>query len=177
MLQKYYALCVDDDQAVLNQLSAQLEDHFQDFCEFEYAESAEEALEVYFELVEGGHRVWLVICDQIIPDMPGDTLLAKIHEHDNRVVKVLLTGQAGLETTRRAINHSGVSYYFEKPWSRNDLLVVLDKLKSQYEMTFVLNGCDSRVSATEHRDKFRWNISKMSMMTTMKKDDNTHFAS
>ena len=43
MKNTYYALCVDDNQTILNQLSAQLEDHFQDFCEFEYAESAAEA--------------------------------------------------------------------------------------------------------------------------------------
>ena len=153
MLQKYYALCVDDDQAILNQLAAQLEEHFQDFCEFEYAESAQEALELYFELIEHGDRVWLVICDQIMPDMSGDTLLAKIHEQDNRVVKVLLTGQAGLETTIRAINHAGLNYYFEKPWSRDDLLVVLDKLKFQYEMTFVLNEINLQFASSINLDE------------------------
>ena len=62
-MKKYYALCVDDDQAVLNQLAAQLEEHFQYFCEFEYAESADEALTLYRELVSNGHRVWLIISD------------------------------------------------------------------------------------------------------------------
>ena len=47
MLQKYFALCVDDDQAILNQLAMQVEDHFKEFCEFEYAESADEALSIY----------------------------------------------------------------------------------------------------------------------------------
>ncbi len=153
MMQKYHALCVDDDQAVLNQLAAQLEEHFQDFCTFEYAESAEEALVIYFDLVEHGRRVWLVICDQIMPDMPGDTLLAKIHEHDNRVINVLLTGQAGLESAIRAINHAGLNYYFEKPWSRDDLLVVLDKLKFQYEMTFVLNEINLRFASSINVDE------------------------
>ena len=68
-MKKYYAICVDDEQAVLNQLAAQLEEHFQYFCEFEYAESAEEGLAVYRELVGQGHRIWLIVSDQVMPGM------------------------------------------------------------------------------------------------------------
>lgn len=135
----YYALCVDDEQAVLNQLEVQLTDHFEDSCEIELAESAEEALEIYEDLVEHGERIWLVISDQVMPGMSGDELLARIHEDDHRIIKVLLTGQAGVTSTIRAINHAGLNYYIEKPWVQEDLLLVLDKLKFQYEMTTLLN--------------------------------------
>src|SRR5512136_273615 len=104
-MKKYYALCVDDEQAILNQLAAQLEEHFQYFCEFEYAESADEALTLYKELVDNGNRVWLIISDQVMPGMLGDELLAAIHELDRQAIKVLLTGQAGLKDTVKAINH------------------------------------------------------------------------
>lgn len=153
MKNTYYALCVDDEQAILNQLSAQLEDHFRDFCEFEYAESAKEALEIYYELVKSGELVWLIICDQIIPDIPGDTFLAKIHEHDNRIMKVLLTGQAGLGHTIRAINHAGLNYYIEKPWKRDELIVILDKLRVQYEMAFILNEMNLRFASSINLDE------------------------
>ena len=138
-MRKYYALCVDDEQAVLNQLEIQLKGHFEEFCEFEYAESAEEALALYHELVRRGERLWLVICDQVMPGMSGDELLARLHEEDRQIIKVLLTGQAGLKSTIRAINHAGLNYYIEKPWAQEDLLLVLDKLKYQYEMTTLLN--------------------------------------
>ena len=131
-MKKYYALCVDDDQAVLNQLSNQLEKHFRYFCEFAYAESSEEALEVYHELCAQDHRVWLIICDQVMLGMPGDELLATIHESDPDAIKILLTGQAGLESTIRAINHAGLNYYIEKPWSARDLILILDRFKTQY---------------------------------------------
>ncbi len=153
MLKKYFAICVDDDQAVLNQLAAQLEDHFQDFCEFEYAESGEEAVALYHELVDSGARVWLVVCDQIMPDTSGDSLLTKIHEHDNQVIKVLLTGQAGLESTIRAINHAGLNYYIEKPWNKESLLLALDKLKFQYEMTFILNEMNFHFASSINLDE------------------------
>ncbi len=147
-MKKYFGLCVDDEQAVLNQLAAQLEEHFQYFCEFEYAESADEALSIYHELVGQGSRVWLIISDQVMPGMPGDEFLATIHEIDRYVIKVLLTGQAGLEDTVRAINHAGLNYYIEKPWSKRDLIMILDRLRTQYEITIA-----QRIMAVE-REKW-----------------------
>ncbi len=143
-MKKYYTLCVDDDQSVLNQLSVQLENHFGYFCEFAYAESAEEALKLYHELVRQGNRVWLIISDQVMSGMSGDELLAKIHEVDKEAMKVLLTGQAGIKSTIRAINHAGLNYYIEKPWSSCDLIMILDRLKTQYG-----NAITQRVMAIE----------------------------
>jgi len=145
---KYIALCVDDEQAVLNQLAAQLEEHFQYFCEFEYAESAEEALAIYHDLKKTGYAVWLVVSDQVMPGMPGDEFLAKLHEIDRHAIKVLLTGQAGLDDTIKAINHAGLSYYIEKPWARHDLIMILDRLRTQYEIMIA-----QRVMAVE-REKW-----------------------
>ena len=134
-MKKYFALCVDDEQGVLNQLAIQLEEHFQYFCEFEYAESAEEGIEIFRELMGNGHQIWLVISDQVMPGMSGDAFLANVHEIDRQTMKVLLTGQAGIQDTVRAINHSGLNYYIEKPWAKRDLLMVLDRLRTQYEIT------------------------------------------
>jgi len=144
----YYALCVDDDQAVLNQLDGQLREHFKDFCEFEYSKSAEKALALYHELIGLGERVWLVISEQVLPGMSGDELLAKIHEDDHQIIKVLLTGQMGLKSMRRALNHAGLNYYIEKPWSQEDLILILDKLKFQYEMTAILNEMNLRFASS-----------------------------
>ena len=136
---RYYGICVDDELAILNQLDIQLSDHFGGSCEFEFAQSAEEALELYHALIQRGEQIWLVMSDQLLPGMSGDDLLASIHEEDHRVIKVLLTGRLGLSPTVRAINHAGLNYYIEKPWSQNDLFLILDKLKFQYEMTTLLN--------------------------------------
>lgn len=147
-MKKYFALCIDDDQAVLNQLAIQLEEHFQDFCDFEYAESAEEASELYQELVSNGNRIWLIICDQVMPGMSGDAFLEKIYQIDRHVLKVLLTGQAGLESTIHAINHAGLNYYLEKPWSKEDLILIVERLKVQYIMTTVLSEMQRRFAAS-----------------------------
>ena len=132
---KYIAICVDDEQAVLNQIAAQLEEHFQYFCEFEYAESAEEALALYQDLKASGYTIWLVVSDQLMPGMSGDEFLATLHKADRHAMKVLLTGQAGLDATIKAINHAGLHYYIEKPWSKHDLILILDRLRTQYEIS------------------------------------------
>ena len=163
-MKKYYAICVDDEQAVLNQLAAQLEEHFQYFCEFEYAESAEEGLAVYRELIGQGHRIWLIVSDQVMPGMSGDMFLATIHELDRQAIKVLLTGQAGLQDTVRAINHSGLNYYIEKPWNKRDLVMILDRLRTQYEITIA-----QRVMAVERE---KW-LKELSILYEM----NLNFAS
>ena len=53
--EKNYIICVDDEQAVLNQLAIQLGEACGDMCSIESAESAEEALALMEELTsEGG---------------------------------------------------------------------------------------------------------------------------
>lgn len=138
-MKRYYALCVDDERAVLDELAHHLEHYFENFCQFEYAESGEEAFELYEHLTDRGDAVWLVMSDQVMPGMSGDELLARIHERSRHVMKVLITGRVELGSTIRAINHAGLNYYIEKPWTREELLFILDKLKFQYEMSTVLN--------------------------------------
>jgi len=147
-VKNYYALCVDDDQSILNQLALQLEAPFEEFCEFEYAESAAEALELYHELSADGNCVWLIICDQVMPGMAGDEFLANIYQRDRQVLKVLLTGQAGLESTIRAINHAGLNYYLEKPWEKDDLVMIVERLKYQFTMTVILSDMQSKFAAS-----------------------------
>ena len=74
-MQQPVILCVDDEQSVLLSLKEQLKRSFGDAYLIETAEDAGGALEAYAELLEDGHRVPLIICDQIMPGMKGDALL------------------------------------------------------------------------------------------------------
>ena len=75
-----YIVCVDDEQIILNQISTQLEEEFAHQCTIEYAESAEEALELMEEITEEGGLIRLVISDQVMPGMPGDRFLEIVHQ-------------------------------------------------------------------------------------------------
>jgi CheY-like chemotaxis protein len=61
-----HIVCVDDEQAVLDQLSAQLTRRFGSTHRVECAESAEEALALVDEIFAAGDEVELIICDQVM---------------------------------------------------------------------------------------------------------------
>ncbi len=49
-------------------------------------------------------------------------------------MKILLTGQAGLESAIYAINQAGLHRYIEKPWEAEDLSLTIDNLLTQYRL-------------------------------------------
>jgi len=140
-----YIVCVDDEQAVLNQLSAQLTRRFGDTHLVECAESAEEALQLIAEITAAGDAVELVICDQVMPGMKGDRFLEAVHNSYPRVMKVLLTGQAGLDTAIYAINRAGLHRYIEKPWETEDLNLSIQNLLTQHRLARELEQEHQRV--------------------------------
>jgi two-component system, chemotaxis family, chemotaxis protein CheY len=129
-----HIVCVDDEQAVLDQLSAQLTRRFGASHRVECAESAEEALALIDEIFAAGDEVELVICDQVMPKMKCDRFLERVHETRPRVMKILLTGQAGLDSAIYAINNAGLHCYIEKPWEVEDLNLAIENLLTQHRL-------------------------------------------
>ncbi len=129
-----YIVCVDDEQAVLNQLSAQLARGFGATHRVECTESAEEALALIDEIFGAGDDVHLVICDQVMPGLKGDRFLEVVNRAHPEIMKVLLTGQAGLDSAIYAINHAGLHRYVEKPWEPEDLGLTIQSLLQQYAL-------------------------------------------
>ncbi|MGE0453514.1 MAG: ATP-binding protein [Vicinamibacteria bacterium] len=140
-------LCVDDEQAVLNQLSALLARAFGDAYRIECAQSAEEALSLIEEAFAEGGSVALVICDQVMPGMKGDRFLEIVNRMHPEVMKVLLTGQAGLDSAIYAINNAGLHRYFEKPWEAADLTRSVETLLAQHRLRAQLDRQNARLDA------------------------------
>ena len=105
---KPFILCVDDEKMVLDSLNSQLQKKFGDKYNYEFAESAEEALELIHSLEEEGYPVVIVISDQIMPGLTGDKFLTMIHKEHPQQIKVLLTGQASLESAISAVNNANL---------------------------------------------------------------------
>jgi signal transduction histidine kinase len=140
-----YIVCVDDEQAVLNQLSGQLTRRFGATHRVECAESAEEALALVPELTNAGDEVQLVICDQVMPGMKGDRFLEIVSRQWPETMKILLTGQAGLDSAIYAINHAGLNQYVEKPWEAEDLNLAVEGLLTQYDLRRALRRYHDRL--------------------------------
>ena len=69
-------VCVDDEKIVLDSLNSQLTRNFGKNFNYEFAESAKEALEIIEELHKADDEmIYVVISDWLMPGMKGDELL------------------------------------------------------------------------------------------------------
>jgi signal transduction histidine kinase len=134
-MSKQVIICVDDEVIVLDSLKEQLQKEFRDELMIEIAESGDEALEIFDELVEDGYEVPLIMADFIMPQMKGDELLAAIHEKNKYTKKVMLTGQATIEGVGNAVNQANLYRYIAKPWDKGDLILTAKEAIISYNQS------------------------------------------
>ena len=125
-------VCVDDDNTVLKSLKVELQEAVGNAYLIEIAESGEEALELFEELLSDGYEVPLIISDHIMPDMKGDELLKKIHILSPKTIKIMLTGQADIEAVGNAIKNANLYRYIAKPWQQEDLSFTVKEAVNSY---------------------------------------------
>jgi two-component system sensor histidine kinase/response regulator len=126
-------LCVDDEGVILLSLRDQLDRILDGKYSIEVAETGEEALALFTELVEERVTVPLVICDQLMPGMHGDQVLAQIHAQSPETVTILLTGQADFNAVVNAINTANLYRFLAKPWSETDLSLTVREALRRYD--------------------------------------------
>jgi len=115
-------LCVDDEEIVLNSLEMQLKDQLGEKYLYEFAENAEDALEIIEELVAENIQILVIVSDWLMPGLKGDEFLIKVHQKFPNIVKVLLTGQADKEAVERARAKANLHRCIHKPWKTSELI-------------------------------------------------------
>ncbi|MCC6746386.1 MAG: diguanylate cyclase [Deltaproteobacteria bacterium] len=128
-----HIVCVDDEEGILNALRQQLAP-FAGRYEIDLAASGSQALELIDELDRDREAVAMVIADQIMPEMMGVELLKEVHRRNPDTIKILLTGQAGLDAVVQAINLAGLDRYITKPWDEPDLRLTVGSLLTKYAL-------------------------------------------
>jgi response regulator RpfG family c-di-GMP phosphodiesterase len=106
-------LAVDDEPEIVESLARALRGESYGFIGTTSPERAR-------ELLDGG-RIDLLIADIDMPGINGLELVAHVRRTRPAVVRILLTGDASLESAMDAINRGEVHRYFTKPW-RNEAL-------------------------------------------------------
>jgi putative two-component system response regulator len=96
--------------------------------------------------VVAGERVHVIIADFMMPELDGIQFLNRCREVKPLVTRILLTGYADKENAIRAINEAGLYYYLEKPWSNDQLRIII---RNGVERSALFNELDARVSALE----------------------------
>ncbi|MEO1023389.1 MAG: response regulator [Bacteroidota bacterium] len=128
-----YILIVEDElevmDAIVNDLAA-----FEDQFPIETANSSEEAKQVITSIYESEQEVGLILCDHILPGENGVELLIELSTltHTQNSKKVLVTGQAGLEDTVKAVNQADLNHYISKPWTKEQLSDVVTEQLTDY---------------------------------------------
>jgi CheY-like chemotaxis protein len=119
-------VCVDDEKIVLDSLNSQLTRNFGSDYNYEFAESAEEALEIIQELRnEDEEVIYVVISDWLMPGMKGDELLEEVRKKVSNVKTILLTGHVD-EKVIKDIQRSGRGIrVIHKPWTESDLVALI----------------------------------------------------
>ena len=127
-------LCVDDEEGVLNALRQQLTHRFGQECEIATATCGRDALDYMDELESDGQEIAVIIADQIMPEMSGVKLLEEVNRRSPATMKILLTGQAGLDAVIAAINRAKLNHYIGKPWDEANLRLLVENLLRQYRL-------------------------------------------
>jgi CheY-like chemotaxis protein len=89
---------------------------------YEFAENAEDALEIIEELNSEDIEVLVVVSDWLMPGLKGDEFLIKVHQKFPQTIKVLLTGQADEEAVERAKTQANLHKCIHKPWKASELI-------------------------------------------------------
>lgn len=69
----------------------------------------------------------LVISDEMMPEMRGSVLLARVHEKHPTICNIVLSGQAEKDDIVRAVNEGHLFSFLYKPVERQQLINVIEK--------------------------------------------------
>lgn len=84
------------------------------------ANSAREGLEILAE-----NEIDVIVSDEQMPEMSGSMFLTEVRRLYPQTIRMILTGQAGLDTAIRAINGGEVYRYFTKPCNGDELAAAI----------------------------------------------------
>lgn len=128
---KLAILTVDDEKIILDSVRAQLERNFQQKYLLEFAESAEEAMEITNDLVTEGITILLIISDYMMEGMKGDAFASWIRETYPQIKVVILTGHMGQELSRELLGAQLVEKIIQKPWKEEELVELVERLSPE----------------------------------------------
>lgn len=127
----YVVLCIDDEEMILESLSMELDGKLPN-VELEMLQDGTEVSELVKELLQGGKKIAVTICDYIMPKQKGDEVLATIHKLSPNTKTVMLTGQSSFDGVTNAINRADLYRYISKPWDKDDFFLTIKSALESY---------------------------------------------
>ncbi len=122
-------LFVDDEPNVLDGIRRQLRKK----VDIKTATSGCEGLQI----IQDEPPFAVVVADMRMPHMNGAEFLKKVRDISPDSVRIILSGQAELETTIEAVNNGHIFRFLTKPCPAEELSVALDTAIEQYRLVRV----------------------------------------
>ncbi len=119
-------LCVDDEVNILEGMSFQLGRR----CEVTTALNAAEGL----DKLRHNPPFEVVISDMRMPGMDGAAFLSQVREQYPDTVRILLTGQTGLDAAIQAVNQGQIFRFLTKPCPRDSLMTAVEAAIEQHRL-------------------------------------------
>jgi response regulator RpfG family c-di-GMP phosphodiesterase len=123
---RYRLLIVDDDPLNLDALSRVLREEY----DLVRAESADQALQI---LRDEGRHIDLILADKSMPGRSGVELLEEA-KGLSPAMRIVLTAYPDASDLMEAINRGEVYRYVTKPWSPEELRVVITHALEHYQL-------------------------------------------
>ena len=130
-------VAVDDEEGDLAVIDAILGDDYLVVC----ASSGEEALKVL-----ESHPTAVVLCDQRMPTLTGDEVMARVRILYPDTVRVLVTGYSDVSAIVRALNEGQIFGYLEKPFDGRTLRAMVERAAASQAL-----AREHRILVDEHR--------------------------
>jgi len=126
MTEQPHVLCVDDEPKVLEGLVLNLRRHYR----VSTANNGQGGLAI----VDGTDPPAVVVSDMRMPEMDGAAFLSQVRERSPDTVRLLLTGQADLESAIAAVNHGQVFRFLTKPCNAPTFLTAIEAAVAQHRL-------------------------------------------
>ncbi len=130
-------LFVDDEENILNSIRRVFDDSQLTLL---FTESPLQAIEIC-----RSDKIAVIVSDNMMPEMAGIDLLARLKVESPQTVKVLMTGYADLSIALRAINSGEVFRFLVKPWENELLVQTVSESLARYRVLAALQREDEAI--------------------------------
>ncbi|MFP7696392.1 response regulator [Trueperella sp. LYQ143] len=130
---KLTILIVEDEPEVRAAVERDLIE-FSTTVRIEPAQDVADAWDVIDEVDADGDLLALALCDHRMPGTSGVDFLVQMMDDERTAAtrKVLVTGQADLADTIRAVNDADLDHYIAKPWDPDELHDTVRRMLTDY---------------------------------------------
>lgn len=155
---KYTVLFVDDEPDIV----ATLYRYFRKEYHCLKANGGAEAIEII-----NNNKIDLLLCDQRMPEVTGDQVLAHAYQVQPNSMRILLTGYADFESLVKSVNAGQMYRYIAKPWDADDLNMTLKQALETLQLRRDLVTAKQQIESSYH------NAIKMLCVASEGKDEDT----